>query len=77
MIYYDIDIASIDEPGSTEDVTEETTEELATSTDAYIKHIDENINSMYMFIQFAFLIWLVFSCHKILHFVMNRHTKDI
>lgn len=73
MIYYDIDIASDDEPVS----TEESTEELATSTDAYIQHIDENINSMYMFVQFVFLIWLVFSCHKILHYVMDRHTKDI
>lgn len=73
MIYYDIDIASDDEPIS----TEETTEELASSTDAYIQHIDENINSMYMFVQFAFLIWLIFNCHKILHYVMDRHTKDI
>ena len=73
MIYYDIDIATPEEPASEELITEE----VASSTDAYLQHIDENINSLYMFIQFAFLIWLVFSCHKILHYVMDRHTKDI
>lgn len=73
MIYYDIDLASPEEPSS----EELTTEEVASSTDAYLQHIDDNINSMYMFIQFAFLIWLIFSCHKILHYVMDRHTKDI
>lgn len=75
MIYYGL---ATDTDSVEEETTEEvSTVELATSTDAFIQHIDENINSMYMFIQFAFLIWLVFSCHKILHYIMDRHTKDI
>ena len=83
MIYYDeiYTITDADQEETeelTEELTEESTEEIATSTDALIlqelQSTNENLYNFYQVFVFAFLVFIIFQTHKILHYAMKRHT---
>lgn len=67
MLYFDFsDIATPEEP----------TSEVASSTDALLQNIDKTLTSTYELISFFFLMFMILSCHKILHFRLKKHTEE-
>lgn len=67
MLYFDFsDVASPDEPST----------EVATSTDAILVNIDKTLTATYELISFFFLMFMILSCHKILHYRLKKHTEE-
>ena len=67
MNYFDFsEVATPDEPST----------EVATSTDALLQNIDNTLTETYHLLSFFFLLFLILSCHRIIHYSMKRHTNE-